>query len=178
MTRLISTGIGINTCRLGVLLVAGNEGEGVDVSVKIGERKFKGCAAPFVEERQVALFLRFQVVQCNTREIGDDEVARDFGVTAFIGKVMDVIKRLRFGFAEVFARTFLLHDQNAAPKHINESVSAGDAPGRFFKTGYHAAFDAEDLKEFIPESLGVSALAFGTLPFAGELDGVVTDFVP
>jgi hypothetical protein len=66
---------------VGMLLVAGNEGESVDVFVKIGERKFNGCAAPFVEERQVALFLRLKVVQRDAREIGDDDVARDFGVT-------------------------------------------------------------------------------------------------
>jgi hypothetical protein len=49
---------------------------------------------------------------------------------------------------------------------------------RFFKAGDDTAFDAEDLKEFVPKSLLLGALAFRALPFAGELDGVVTDFVP
>jgi hypothetical protein len=87
-----------------VLLVAGDEGEVMDVFVKIGERKFNGRAAPFVKERQVALFLRLQVVQGNPREIGDNDVARNF-ITAgwVIGQIADVLKGLSLGLAKVFA---------------------------------------------------------------------------
>jgi hypothetical protein len=55
-------------------------------------------------------------------------------------------------------------------------VSTGGV--RFFKAGNDTAFDAEDPKEFVPESLLLGAFAFRALPFAGELYGVVTDFVP
>src|ERR1017187_6349004 len=163
---------------VGVLLVAGNEGEVVNMAVKIRERKFNGRAAPFVEERQVALFLRFKVVQRDAREIGDDDVARDFGVTAFVGKVLDVIECLRFRLAEVFAKTFVFDQQHTAPEQVNEAVSSRNTFGRFLKAGNDPAFDAEDLKEFVPESLFFGTLAFRALPFPGELDGVVTDFVP
>lgn len=95
---------------VGVLLVAGDEGEVVDVAVKIGERKFNGRAAPFVEERQVALFLRLKVVQRYAREIGDDDVARDFGVAPFMGEVLNVFERLGFCFAEVLPETFVFHE--------------------------------------------------------------------
>ena len=61
-----------------VLLVARNEREGVDVFVKIGERKFHHRAAPLVEQRQVALLLRLQVVQRDARKIRDDDVAGHF----------------------------------------------------------------------------------------------------
>jgi hypothetical protein len=120
---------------IGVLLVAGNEGEGVDVFVKIGEWKFNGRAAPFVEERQVALFLRLKVVQRYTRKIGDDDVARDFGVPAFVGEILDVIECLCLRFAEVFAKTFVFDEQYAAPEQINEAVGSRNAFGRFFKAG-------------------------------------------
>ncbi len=92
-----------------MLLVAGNEREGVDVAMKICERKFNGRPAPFVEERQVALFLRLKVVQRDAREIGNDDVARDFGVAAFVGQVLDVAKCLRLRFAQVFAKTFVFY---------------------------------------------------------------------
>jgi hypothetical protein len=61
-----------------VLLVTGNEGEVLDVTMKLGEREFVGDAAFFVEQRQVALFLRLQVVQGNPRKVGNDDVAGDF----------------------------------------------------------------------------------------------------
>ena len=60
-----------------VLLVAGNESEVVNVPVEIGERKFnRGNAATF-EQRQVDVFFRFQIVQRDAREIGNDDVARN-----------------------------------------------------------------------------------------------------
>ncbi|MFZ0828473.1 MAG: hypothetical protein WAO02_13720 [Verrucomicrobiia bacterium] len=163
---------------VGMLLVAGNEGEGVDVPVKIGQRKFNGRAAPFVKERQVALFLRLQVMQGDAREIGDDDVARDFRVPAFVGEVLDVIECLRLRLAKVFAKTFVFDQQHAAPQQVNETVGSRNTFGRFFKAGDDAPFDAEDLKEFVPEGLFLGALAGCALPFAGELDSVVTDFVP
>ena len=105
---------------------SGGAGNGTRGRVRspIGERKFNGRAASFVEERQVALFLRLKVVQRNARKIGDSDVAWDFGVTAFVGEVLDVIDRLRFRFAEVFAKTFVFDQQHAAPKQINEAVSS------------------------------------------------------
>jgi hypothetical protein len=128
-----------------VLLVAGNEGEGVNVAMKISERKFNGRAPPFVEERQVALFLRLKVVQRDAREIGDDDVARELGGWICAGEVLDLIKRLRFCFTEVFAKTFVFDQQHAAPKHINESISAGDAFNWLFKGGDETTFQPEDL---------------------------------
>lgn len=111
-------------------------------------------------------------------DIRDDDVARDFGVAAFVGEVLNVFERLGFGFAEVLAETFVFDDDFAAPEAINVAVTAGDAFDRFLEGGNQPAFDAEDLKEFVPESLFLGALAFRALPFAGELDGVVANFVP
>ena len=163
---------------IGMLLVAGNESEGVDVFVKISEREFNGRATTFVEERQVALLLRFKVMQRDPREIGDNDVARDFGVAAFVSEVLEIIKCLRLRLAEVFAKTFVFDQQHASPEQINEAVSSRNAFGRLFKAGNDPAFDAEDLKKFIPESLFLGVFAGRAFPFAGELDGVVTDFVP
>ena len=54
---------------VGMLFVAGNESEVLHVPVKLGEREFVGDPALFVEQRQVALFLRLQIVQRDAREI-------------------------------------------------------------------------------------------------------------
>ena len=136
-------------------------------------------AALFVEQRQVALFLRLQVVQGNPREIGNDDVAGDFVAAGRVaGQIADVLESLGFGLAQVFAERFVLDEQDARPEKINAPVVAGNFLHRLFKTGDDAAFDAEDLEEFVPEGLFFGALAFDAGPFAGKLDRVVADFVP
>ena len=60
---------------------------------------------------------------------------------------------LRLGLAEVFAETFVFDQQHAGPEQVNVAVVAGDFLDRLFKAGDHAAADAEDLEEFVPESL-------------------------
>ena len=87
-----------------MLLVAGNEREVLDVAVKIGEWEFVGDAAFLVEQRQVALFFRLQIMQGNPREIGDNDVTRDFVAAGrVVGQIADVLKGLRLGLAQVFA---------------------------------------------------------------------------
>jgi hypothetical protein len=49
---------------------------------------------------------------------------------------------------------------------------------RLFKAGDDAAFEAENLKELVPKGLLFGALASCAGPIAGEVDGVVADFVP
>ena len=120
-------------------------------------------------------FVRFAVAI----GIGIFECAGDF-VTAgrVIGQIADVLKSLGLGLAQVFTERFVLDEQDARPEQINAPVVAGNFLHGLFKTGDDAAFDAEDLKEFVPEGLFLGALAFDAGPFAGELDRVVADFVP
>jgi len=68
--------------------------------------------------------------------------------------------------------------QHARPEKVNVTVGAGDFLHRLFKAGHHAALDAKDLEELVPEGLLLGALAPDASPFAGELDRVVPDFVP
>ena len=61
-----------------VLLVAGDEGEMLNVPVEFGQRKLDACNATAVEERQLSLLFRLQVVQGDAGEVGNDHVARNF----------------------------------------------------------------------------------------------------
>lgn len=74
-----------------VLLVAGKEGEFVDMVVEIGERKFDGADAAIVEEREIELVVGFEIVEGDAGEIGDDDVARDFLVAMVAGQVLNVL---------------------------------------------------------------------------------------
>ena len=94
------------------------------------------------------------------------------------GEVADVVKRLSFGFMEVFAEGFVLDEHDAGPEEVNAGVIAGDFLDGFLERGDDAAFDAEDVEEFVPESLFFGGFAADAGPFAGEFDGVVADLVP
>ncbi|MGB6877224.1 MAG: hypothetical protein WBD87_14450 [Candidatus Acidiferrales bacterium] len=58
-----------------VLLVASDEGEFVDVLVKIGERKFYGVDAAVFKEREGALVVWLKIMKGDAGKIGDDDVA-------------------------------------------------------------------------------------------------------
>lgn len=162
-----------------MLLVAGNEGEVLDVFVKFRERKGVRGAALLVEQRQVALFLRLQIVNGDARKVGDDDVARDFVAAAGIGgEFAEVLKRLRLSLAQIFAERFVFDEHDARPEEVNAPVVAGDFLDGFLEAGDDATFDAEDLKEFVPESLFLRTLAFDAGPIARKFDRVVPDFVP
>ena len=162
-----------------VLLVAGDEGEGVDVAMEIGERKFGGGDAGLVEQRQVTRVFGFQIVQGDAGKVGDDDVAGDVA-SAFViaGEVLDVAEGLGARFAEVFAEAFVFDDEDARPEEVDVAVVAGDFFDGILEAGDGASANAEDLEELVPKALGLGFFASFGGPFAGELNCVMADFVP
>src|SRR6185437_7618324 len=57
-----------------VLLVAGDEGEFVDVIVKVSEREFDGTDAAIVKKREISLVFGLEVMQGDAGEVGDKDV--------------------------------------------------------------------------------------------------------
>ena len=117
----------------GVLLVAGNEGELVDVAVEIGEGKLVRDAAPVVKQRQVVLFFRLKIVQGDPGKIRNDDVAWNFVESIFIGKLARIVERLRFRLAEILPERFMLDQQLARPEEVNITVLPRDFLDRLFK---------------------------------------------
>ena len=99
-----------------VLLIAGNEGEGVDVFMKFGERKLDRGDAAIIKQRQTFLVFGFKVVQGDAVEIGNDDVAGNFFRAPFARQVLNVAERLRFGLAQIFASGFVFHQDDARPE--------------------------------------------------------------
>src|ERR1035437_9583464 len=99
-------------------------------------------------------------------------------LAAFRRHRLDVIDRLRLGFAPLFACAFVFDEELAFPEQLNLAEVAGGFQDGDFKTGDELARDAEDIEEFVPEHLLVGALAGRVLVVARELDGVVADFIP
>ena len=161
-----------------VLLVAGDERKMVDVLVQLVERKFDRLDAELVEQRKLLLLLRLQIMQRDPGKVADDDVARDFVLSAIANKVVDVAKRLRLGLAQVLPATLVLDQQHAGPEKVDVAVLAGDLLHRLLKRRHDAAANAEHREKLVPKRLFLGALAAGAGPVAGESDGVVANFVP
>ena len=111
-------------------------------------------------------------------EVRDDHITRGILGAAFVEQVLDVLKGLGLGFAEVLAEALVLDQQRAFPEQVNVAVLPGDALDRLFKAGHQPALDAEHVEELVPEGLFLGGLAPRAGPVMGELDGAVADFVP
>lgn len=160
-----------------VLLVARDEEEVPDVLVEIGERKLE-AGRKALEKRCVRVLLGFEVVNGDAFEVGDDEVTRDFLVAPAVHERADVFHPLRVGFAEVFARALVFGEERLGPEEVNEAPVAGEFFHRLLVAGDVAALLTEDVKEGVPKRFRLGFLARLVLPFLGEGDGAVFDFVP
>lgn len=148
-----------------VLLVAGEEGELVDVVAKIGEGKFDGADAAVVEKGKIELVLGFKVVQGDAGEVRNDDVARNLFVAAFAGEVLNVAEGLGFGFAEVLAAAFVFDENDARPKKVNVAVISGKSLDGLLEAGDGAAGNSKDVEELIPEGLLFGLFALRAGPF-------------
>ena len=161
-----------------MLLVAGNEGELVDLAVQLGQRKLDAGDAVAGEQRQGAILLRLQVVQCDAGEVGNNHVARHLVLPALANQVLDILERLRLGLAQVLPSALVFDQQHTPPEEVDAAVPARNLPHRLLERGNGAAAHPEHFKEVVPERLFFAALAPGGRPFLGEGDGVLADFVP
>ena len=100
------------------------------------------------------------------------------GSAAFADEVLDILKGLGLGFAEVLAKAFVFDQEGAFPEQVNVAVLAGNAADRFLEAGDDAAAEAKHLEELVPKGLLLGGLAFRAGPIVGEADGVVANFVP
>ncbi|MDR2675534.1 MAG: hypothetical protein LBC18_11930 [Opitutaceae bacterium] len=162
-----------------MLFITSDEGEVAGMIVEFREGNFhKRIGTSVVEKREVALVVGFKVVETDADKIGDDDVARDFIVAAFVGEGADVGECLGSGLAEVLTGGFVLDDEGAGPDEVNETVIAREIADGFLIGGDAAAGDAENQEEFVPEGLAFGFLAGGGAPFVGEADGALLDFIP
>lgn len=148
--------------------LAEDEGKGADVARKIAQRKFQSRHQAASKERQVALFLRFKAVENEIGEIGNEDKARNFIKPPFTRQVFDVAERLCLGLLQCRAPTFVFNDELAAPEQINGVRVALQIADVGLECGDGCAADAEDVEEYVVESLLVGALRSGFTPTAGE----------
>ena len=66
---------------------------------------------------------------------------------------VEVFPRLSVGALQVAALAFLLDEQDARPEEVDVAVGVVETPHVFFEARDGAAPDAEDLEEFVVETL-------------------------
>ena len=163
----------------GAGLVAGDEGEPLDVAVEVGEGEaHRGVGGEVVEACRV---FGVEVVDGEGGEVGGDDVAGGFVFAAVVDEVGDVADGLGVGAVEVLAAGFVFADESARPEDVDAVGGAGEGLDGFLEGGDGAAGLAEDLEELVPEGLGFGAFAGGVGgvgPVAGEGDGALADLVP
>jgi len=81
-------------------------------------------------------------------------------------------------FAKVFAGTLVLGEERLGPEEINEAPVTGEFFHRLLVAGDVAALLAEDVEQGVPERFRLGFLAGLVLPFLGEGDDAMFDFVP
>ena len=98
-----------------VLLVAGNEGELVDIAVQVGKRKFGRLDPVSGKQRQRPLVFRLQIVQGEAGEVGDDDVARHLVLHGPRGADPGYTRRLATRPCRGLAAALVLDQQHALP---------------------------------------------------------------
>ena len=164
--------------REAVLLVAGDEGERVDVAVQVGQRELDRVDPVSGKQRQRTLFFRLQIVEGKPDKIGDDDVPRHFVLAAVADEVLDILEGLRLGLAQILAAALVFDEQHPLPEEIDPSIPPGNLLDWLLERGQGTAAHAENLEELVPKRLLFGDFASCAGPFRRETYGVLADLVP
>ena len=156
--------------------VAGNEGEVADVFVEVGQREFD-ARRQAMEQRRVGVLLRFEIVEGDAGEIGDDQPAGNLAVAPGVLEAADVGHALRVRPSQILAGGLVFHEQAARPEQVNEAPIAGELSDGLLEGGDGAAADAEDVEKLVPEGLAFGGFAV-TPAIVAKGDGAVANLVP
>lgn len=118
-------------------LIAGDEAELAHVLLQILQRELGGDLAGF------------QVVQPETLEVADQQVARQLGV----GKAMEIITRLRVCAVQILAARLVLDQQHALPQQVDVTVLAVEFLHLLLEVRHPPAADPEHIEKPVPERL-------------------------
>src|ERR1017187_3982189 len=101
--------------------------------------------APPREERQVVLHLGLKIVEGYACEVRHNHISRGIFGAALVEQVLEILKGLGLGLAEVLAEALVLDQQRALPEQVNVTVLPRYALDRLFKAGHQPALDAEHI---------------------------------
>ena len=99
-----------------VLLVAGNEGELVNMAVKLGEGELGRLDPESGKQGQRPLHLPVPGLQGKAGEVGDNDVLRHLVLRVPHSIGLGYIRRLAIRLAEILASTLVLDEQGLLPK--------------------------------------------------------------
>ncbi|MEI6607169.1 MAG: hypothetical protein WCP35_17795 [Verrucomicrobiota bacterium] len=93
--------------------------------MEVLEREFDRRGKP-LEQGQVGVLLRFEIVEGDAIEIGDDEPARDFLGAAGIHQAANVPQTLGMRLVQVLAGGLVLDEDAARPEDVDVAPIAGE----------------------------------------------------
>ena len=142
-------------------LHADNESELLDVQRQVGKREAGFLALVPVEKLEGL-------------EIAEKLIA---GAVP-LGQRVEVSAGLIAGGGQAAPGALLLDQEHARPEQVDEAGSAVEPSDVFLVARDGAPPDAEDIEEFVVETLGFALLVGGVRPLAGEFRCARPDFVP
>lgn len=142
--------------------------------VSASPERCRSCAlAP-----ELDLGIGFQVVQTESGEVGDDDVARQVALR----QSLEIVRGLVEGAIEVLICTLVLDQKHPLPERVNAPMpqffGGSDQLHLLFEDGDAAALDAKHAEEIVPEALRLRTLGCLAFPLAGEGERAALDLVP
>ena len=135
-----------------------HESEVPDVPGKFAEREVMRNNLPPLEEREVALLFRFQIIKNEPRKVRDEHEARNLVPPVLACEVLYVSEGLCFREAEVFSKAFVFDEKAAFPEQIDSAFVPLDVSDVFFERSQRRPAQSEDLEEIVPERLFLRVL--------------------
>jgi len=127
--------------------------------VQFRERELDAVVTQAVEEWEILFPFGLEIVQSEALEVGEQDIAWGFVLSARTDEVADVSEGLALGGIQRVACGFVLYQQLSWPEEVDETGSASEAADGLLEGSDDAPGDAEDIEEFIPECLLVRLLA-------------------
>src|SRR5271157_1358799 len=87
-----------------------------------------------MKKRKIFLVFRLKVVESNVTEIREKNIARDFFMPTSVQEVADICEGLALSRSQTVPCGFVLHEQLAGPKKINEASCPGETVNWLLKS--------------------------------------------
>ena len=127
-----------------------------------------------IGKRKALVFPRIEVVELDTLEVTDQDVARPLALRQGV----NIFPGLPIGSLEVAPGALLFNNEDARPEQVNKARPVIQLFHVLFVPGYGAAFDTENLEEIIVEALRLAFFVARGCPLTGKGCGSGAYFVP
>jgi len=142
-------------------LITGDEAEQPDMLRQLGGQ-------------DLGFAVLFQIVEPDTLEIADHDVAWQFAIL----QAIEIVECLEMRLAQRLAARLVLGNHHPGPEAIDIAAGPIKLLDPLLERVDPRTVHTEHAEELVPETLRLAALVAGVFPVAGKASGAITDFIP